>query len=66
LKLYEQDRDQLTTKAKVSPYAMKTKEELEKLFVEIPMNMATEWSFTPDYIRIALRYNVSLNEIRNV
>lgn len=57
LELYKKDREVLATKAKVSPYAMRTKEELSKIVLDIPMNMNTDWTLTVDNIRIALRYN---------
>lgn len=58
LEMYAEDRKALSTKSKVSPFAMKTKEELSKLLLEIPMNTEAEWTLNEDYIRLALRYNV--------
>ncbi len=59
LKMFEKDRQLVSTKAKVSPYAQRAKTELHNLILEIPMNFSVEWSLNPDFIRIALRYNVS-------
>ncbi len=58
LEFFKKDRESLASKAKVSPFAMKTREELEKLTLEIPMNMSVDWTLKPDNIRIALRYKV--------
>jgi ribosomal protein L9 len=58
LEMYKKDREQIATKAKVSPFAMQAKEEIEKLVLDIPMNMQHDWTLKPDNIRIALRYNV--------
>lgn len=58
LELYKADRESIVSKPKVSPFAMKAKEQLEKIILEIPMNMSTEWTLTKDNIRIALRYKV--------
>jgi hypothetical protein len=57
LSMFEKDRQLVSTKAKVSPYAQRVKAELDKLTLEIPMNFSADWSLTPDYIRIGLRYN---------
>jgi len=59
LEKFKKDREELVNKPKVSPYAIKTKEELEKMTLEIPMNMSVDWKLTVDNIRIALRYNVN-------
>ncbi len=64
LELYKKDRESLATKAKVSPFAMKTKDELEKLTLEIPMNLSVDWNLRPDNIRIALRYQVNIYKIK--
>jgi ribosomal protein L9 len=58
LEMTKKDRESIKEKPKISPYALKTKETLEKLTLEIPMNLSAEWILTPDIISIALRYNV--------
>lgn len=58
LEMYKKDREAIATKSKVSPFAVKAKDEIEKLLLEIPINMDVEWKLTPDIIRIALRYKV--------
>lgn len=63
LKFYEKDRQALAGKAKVSPFAKRTKDELEKSVIEIPLNMSVEWKLNEDLLRIALRYNVYLSLI---
>lgn len=63
LKLYEKDRQALAGKAKVSPFAKRTKDELEKSVIEIPLNMSVEWKLNEDLLRIALRYNVKFYNI---
>ena len=60
LELFKKERESLSSKAKVSPFAMKTKEEIEKMILEIPMNMSFDWTLKPDNIRIALRYQVNI------
>ena len=58
LEMYKKEREESKTKVKVSPYGMKTKEELSKMLLNIPMNMSTEWTLNAENIRLALRYNV--------
>ena len=58
LELYKADQELIMAKPKVSPFAMKAKEEIENMVLDIPMNMSTEWTLTNDNIRIALRYKV--------
>jgi ribosomal protein L9 len=60
LKKYEKDRELVATKARVSPYAQRTKVELDKLVLDIQMNPNVEWKLTADFISTALRYNVSI------
>ncbi|CAF0864840.1 unnamed protein product [Brachionus calyciflorus] len=57
LEMYKADREALVSKSKVSPYAMKTKEELSNMLLDVPMNIDSEWTLNKDHIRIALRYN---------
>ena len=59
LKMYEKNREDIASKAKVSPHAMRTKETLESMILQIPVNMEKEWQLNRDFIRIALRYNVN-------
>ena len=59
LEIYKKDSEEAKTKAKVSPYALKTKEEISKMVLNIPMNMSSEWTLNQDHIRLALRYNVT-------
>lgn len=58
LNMYSTFKKDIEHKSKVSPYAIKTKEKLENIILQIPMNMSVEWNLTEDNIRIALRYNV--------
>ena len=60
LELYKKDREAAAKKAKVSPYALKTQEELNNMILNIPMNPAIDWTLTRNNVRIALRYNVSI------
>lgn len=55
LEMFKEARQSLATKSKVSPFAMKTKEELSKIILDIPMNVKSEWTLNKDHIRIALR-----------
>ena len=57
--MYEEYAKAVSNKAKVSPYAMKAKEQLSSLTLEIPMNMSTDWNLTVNNIKIALRYQVN-------
>jgi len=57
--MYFKHKKENEQKTKVSPYAIKTKEELSKILLQIPMNMSLDWNLSEDDIRIALRYNVS-------
>ncbi len=59
LEFYKQDRELAANKPKVSPYAIKTRDELNKMVLDIPMNMDVDWMLNKDHIRLALRYNVS-------
>ena len=60
INLYSKYKAEIEQKTKVSPFAVKTKEVIEKLkYLEIPMNMSVEWNLNQDHIRIALRYNVN-------
>lgn len=59
MKLYEKDREEVASKSKVSQFAAQTREQLNKMILQIPVNMSTDWKLTVDSIRIALRYNVS-------
>jgi len=59
LELFKKDRESASKKAKVSPYASKTQQELENLLLEIPMNTSVEWTLNKDNVRLALRYKVS-------
>ena len=59
LAMYKEEREALVNKPKISPYAMKTKEKLESLIIEIPMNADQDWTVREDHIRIALRINVN-------
>ena len=59
VEMYAKYAEENAQRAKVSPYAMKTKEELSTLLLEIPMSMSTDWSLTQNHIKIALRYNVN-------
>lgn len=59
MEMYKKDREAIVTKAKVSPFAVTAREQIEKLTLEIPMNMNAEWTLTVDNIRIALRYQVN-------
>jgi hypothetical protein len=61
LEMYKKDRESAAKKAKVSPYALKTKEELDNLILNIPMNTSVEWTLTKDNVRLALRYNVCIS-----
>lgn len=61
LEIYKKERESASKKAKVSPYALKTQEELQKLLLKIPMNTSVEWSLSKDNVRLALRYNVNFN-----
>lgn len=45
---------------------MKTKEEISKMELEIPMNMSVDWNLTRDNIRIALRYNKVMCSNENI
>lgn len=58
MEMYKKDRESIVTKSKVSPYAMKAREQIEKMIIDVPMNMDAEWKLTVDNIRIALRYKV--------
>lgn len=58
LEMFKKDRAEIVNKPKVSPYAMKAKEEIEKITLDVPMNLNAEWQLTVENIRIALRYNV--------
>lgn len=57
LEIFKEERESLSTKAKVSPFAMKTKEEISQMILNIPMNVNAEWVLGKDNVRIALRYN---------
>ncbi|RNA25155.1 39S ribosomal mitochondrial [Brachionus plicatilis] len=57
LEMFKEERESLSTKSKVSPFAMKTKEELSQMVLDVPMNVDTEWVLEKDNIRIALRYS---------
>ncbi len=59
LEFYKKDRELAASKPKVSPYAIKTQDELNKMILNIPMNMGVDWTLNRDHIRLALRYNVS-------
>lgn len=58
MEMYKKDRESIVGKSKVSPFAVKARDHLESLVLEIPMNMNVEWKLTVDSIRVALRYNV--------
>ena len=58
LEMYKKDREESSQKAKVSPYAIKTQDELNKMILEIPMNMSVDWQLNTNHILLALRYNV--------
>ena len=58
LEMFKKDRESAATKAKVSPYALNTQQELSSLLLLIPMNMAVEWTLNKDHVRVAFRYNV--------
>lgn len=58
LELFKTDRELAQSQPKVSPYSAKTKEELMKITLDIPMNMSNNWTIKEDFIRIALRYQV--------
>ena len=59
INMYSKFKNEIDQKSKVSPYAIKTKEKIEEIILQIPMNKSVEWNLTEDDIRIALRYNVS-------
>lgn len=63
LEMYRKDREAAALKPKVSPYALKTQEELNKMVLNIQMNMDSDWTLSTDHIRLALRYNVSVDKI---
>lgn len=63
IELFAESRATLSQKSKVSPYAMKTKEFLDDMLLEIPLNFEAEeekgkveWTLNRDHVRIALRY----------
>ena len=64
LEMYKEDRVAAALKPKVSPYALKTQEELNKMVLNIQMNMDSDWTLNRDHIRLALRYNVSFIPIK--
>jgi large subunit ribosomal protein L9 len=59
IEMYKTDRESAQSQPKVSPYSAQTKEELMKITLDIPMNMSNDWIIKEDFIRIALRYQVS-------
>lgn len=59
LEFLQKDRDLLKLKPKVSKYAAKTKQELNNMILNVPMNTRFKWTLTKDHIRIALRYQVT-------
>lgn len=62
LEMFKEERESLSTKSKVSPFAMKTKEQLSQMILDIPMNINSEWTLVKDNIRIALRYNKIMSD----
>lgn len=60
LEMYKKDREAAAQKAKVSPYALKTQEELQNMILSIPMNPQVDWVLTKNNVRLALRYSVCL------
>jgi hypothetical protein len=60
LELYKKETILLENKTKVSQYAAKTRDILNKMVLQIPMNTNSKWSLNKEHIRIALRYNVRL------
>lgn len=59
LEYFKKERETSGDKPKVSPYAHKTKEHLQNMILEIPMNLKSSWTLDKDHIRVALRYNVN-------
>jgi hypothetical protein len=60
LEFYKTDMEAATKKTKVSPYAPQTQKKLNAMTLKIVVNMKTEWKIDENFIRIALRYNVSV------
>ena len=63
MEIFKNDAALLKDKPKVSKYAVKTREHLINMVLEIPMNTSVKWTLNKDHIRIALRKNVIIIKI---